>query len=751
MRKTRSYLYSQYSTLISYPEMAEIKTNPQKTMSYGGKQMTIIRFLARIFFAAIFMFVSSSASFADNDSKPVEMETMTITATKSEKNIDGVSASVVIIGQKQIEKMGAVHLKDIFEKTPGLTLQYGTFPAASSASKNSISIRGLGYFGTLFLLDGRRLANELPSYDLDRLPASMIERIEIIKGPMSVLYGADAVGGVINIITKKPEKGLHVSLNVEGGINNNGEAGKDTAGFNIRGKSNNFGYIVYGNVSSKEPYIEKETTNTYIKTGPTQKTKPSSHPAPLISQNVKDSYDVDVTYREDSEVYTIGSRLEYDISAIATVGAEFNYFHEELDGEYRSKFFPTNVSPAPGKKFVALDTPVHSTDKNEKLDLSLDSKINIGNDLTLNFRVYRTDYEKGNTTTAINWEDMGYSNEGDSEQTRMAMNANVIFTSYEGYGVYALTDSQLLTIGGEYRDEYRRATIFNNEGTFENRDIDCKAVYVQDEWQITDTLNAIFGARYDDISNAGEETTYMAGFVKNFSKMFNLRGNFAQGYRTPNIVELYFRKFTPAGYNLGAEVVEPSVHKTAHYLDPEFTNSYEAGLSGRHEGFHYEIVFFYNDIKDKIQRVSRPGYFTSENVSDAETMGLEASIGYQFGNGLALNLNWLELDTEDKETGKDLEFNPERTASLNVDYQLNEQISLGMQTVYIGEQRYVEGTADRTTDDYTLVNLTASYAFSSKNAYEIYGGVNNVFDENVDTIIGSNIGTYFFTGLRASF
>jgi len=66
-------------------------------------------------------------------------------------------------------------------------------------------------------------------------------------------------------------------------------------------------------------------------------------------------------------------------------------------------------------------------------------------------------------------------------------------------------------------------------------------------------------------------------------------------------------------------------------------------------------------------------------VSDAETKGLEASIGYQFKNGLALNMNWLELDTENKETGKDLDFNPERTVSLNVDYQLNERLLLNRQ------------------------------------------------------------------------
>ena len=713
--------------------------------------MTIIRFLTRIFFAAIFMFVSSSTSFADSDSKPVQMETITITATKSEKNIDGVSASVVVVGQKEIEMMGAYDLKGIFEKTPGLTIQYGTFPAASSTSKSSISIRGLGFFGTLFLIDGRRLANELPSYDLDRIPASMIERIEIIKGPMSVLYGADAVGGVVNIITKKPKKGLQADIDVKGGMNSDGDAENTSAGFNIRGKWNDFGYVLYTNVSSKRPYTERETTDTFIKTS-TGKVKPSVHPNSFISQNVNDSYDVDVTYKEDSKVFTVGSRFEYNIASIATVGAEFNYFDEDLDGKYRSTFFPTNPSVAKG---VAFDIPVHSTDDNNRLDWGIDSKINIGTDLTLNLRIYRSDYEKSNTTTAIHWENMGYSSEGESEQTRMAMNANVVFTSYEGYGVYALTDSQFLTIGGEYRDEERRATIFNNEGTLENRDIDYKAVYVQDEWQITDTLSAIFGGRYDDIENADSEETFMAGFVKNFSKLFNLRANFAQGYRTPNILELYFRKATPVGYLLGADVAEPSVGKTtSHELNPEFTNSYEAALSGKTGGLEYELAFFYNDIKDliqKIQKVSIARYFTYENVSDAETMGLEAHIGYQFKNGVEINLNWLELDTENKETGKDLEFNPERTVSLNMDYHLNEHVLFGVHTVYAGEQHYTEGTADQTTNDYTLVNLTASYTFGDKNVYEIYGGVNNIFDEDVDAIIGSNVGPCFYAGLRASF
>jgi outer membrane receptor for ferrienterochelin and colicins len=79
--------------------------------------------------------------------------------------------------------MGAANLGDIISKTPGLTKQYGAFPSASDKSRAFISIRGIGATGTLFLINGERLAGEIyKQYELDRIPASEIERIEIVKG-----------------------------------------------------------------------------------------------------------------------------------------------------------------------------------------------------------------------------------------------------------------------------------------------------------------------------------------------------------------------------------------------------------------------------------------------------------------------------------------------------------------------------------------------------------------------------------------
>jgi outer membrane receptor for ferrienterochelin and colicins len=680
-----------------------------------------------------------------------EMGTMTVTATKSEKHVDGVTASVEVITQKDIETIGAADLKDVFEKTPGLSLQYGTFPAASSASKSSVSIRGLGGTGTLFLIDGRRMAGEVKNpYDLDRIPAGMIERIEIIKGPMSVLYGADATGGVINIITKQPQKGFSGSVNVRAGTNIDGDGSKVNGDASIRGKSGKFGYSVYVDALTTDSYTEQEQTTTRIKTS-NGLVPPSMHPSPAVNK-IKNSYDVDVSYREESDVFTVGGRATYDLFESTVIGTEFNYFTEERDGDYRSAFFPTGISPAPGQRIPAFDTPVHSHDDNWRRDIGVDLRSNLSSDLTLNFSVYNSFYEKRNTTTALNWKDAGFPSQAASEN--LGMSADVDIWSYEGYAVYALGESHLMTGGAEYRDEKRDATVFNQMGTFESRDVAYKAIYLQDEWEITESLSATFGGRYDDISNADNKATFKAGLVNKFNKLSVLRVNFAQGYRTPDIRELYIRKNTPAGAQRGSSVADPTLGKQSFDLEPEFVNSYEIGMSGRRNGFHYSAAIFYNDIADKIEQVTKnPGtstaYYTFENISDATTMGLELAVGYDFDSGVGLDLNWYELDTENDQTGEELEFNPDRQVSATISYGLD-HFDIWSMGRYVGKQ-YAPEAQNNSVSSYFLVDAGVSYALGEKKEYELYGGVNNIFDESVDTLIGSNVGPYFFAGIRVDF
>ena len=778
----------------------------------------------------------ANQSWAD-DHKETQLNQVVVTATKTEQSIDKVTASVRVITEEEIQKMGAFTLKDVFQKTPGLVLQYGTFPSGSSASKSSVNIRGVGVAGTLWLLDGRRLAGEVKNpYDMDRIPASMIERIEVVKGPMSALYGADAVGGVINIITKQPEDGFHASVDVSGGSNGDGDGTKKQANVNVRGGKGIFRGSFYASTTDADPYSETEKTDTRV--GGRKKHKPengipatpgylnpagptggkpfyvqgdgSVKPKPIdparlnsdqtaaqnsftqfrnqVSANVKDSYDVDVTYREEAKVDTLGGRGELDLTEKLTVGAEFNWFKEERNGVYRGVFHPMGYMPPLGHKtnpiaghnnsdgtpygvrkgaIPSYDVPVKSKDENERLDLAADIEYDVNDDLDIKFRVYNSYYEKRNTTTMKEYKDFGYPSE--SKSASSGMNANVDVMSYELSSNWQATDSHLLTAGMEYRDEKREATVFSQSNDMDTREVSYQALYLQDDFTVGDNLSFTLGGRYDQYDQASytdefgkkhdkqsdSETTFRGGVLWNIVPMANLRMNLAQGYRVPDIRELFIQKKTPAGMQLGAQTVDPRFGKESYDLKAERTLSGEVGLSGRQASFSYNAVVFYNDIQDKIEQVQAGGtsakYYTFKNVDNAITKGTELTLGYNLTESFKTQLFWTELRTENEKTGKDLEFNPDRVISLALDWDVTERFRAGMDATYTGEQHYTENNQDMKTNAYTLTNLTLGYRFGVQKQIDLYGGVNNLFDEKVDKRLGSNVGPFYFAGLRWDF
>lgn len=320
----------------------------------------------------------------------VNLDEITITtATKTQKNIDGVTASVVVVTQEEIEKIAASTLKEIFEKIPSLNAQYARFPHPSSASKASISIRGVGANGTLILLDGKRLSGETESpYELNRIPASMIERIEIVKGSMSTLYGSDAIGGVINIITKKATESKS-TLDIKYGSNGSGENKEKNINFLTTGSIENTRYKLFGSFIDTTPYALKKNY-TQVATNPNTGAVLAGNPQHGISGQH------DVTYMNESTIKSIGTRLEHDVSDALTLGLDINYFTEENVGVYLG-------SAAFSGGGLIKNTPVKSVDDNKRLDVSADLNYIINDKLQTSLKYYRSDYEKRNETTPINF------------------------------------------------------------------------------------------------------------------------------------------------------------------------------------------------------------------------------------------------------------------------------------------------------------------------------------------------------------
>lgn len=680
-----------------------------------------------VLLSTITSFVLIQNSFANT-----ALEDVTVTtATKTEKNIDGVSASVIVVTKEDIERISASTLKDVFEKIPSINAQFGRFPHPSSASKASVSIRGAGANGTLILIDGKRLSGETEGpYELNRIPAAMIERIEIVKGSMSTLYGSDAIGGVINIITKKVDKN-NSTLDVKYGQNGHGEAKEKNVNFTTAGKKEDIKYKLFGSIIDTSSY-SKNKSYTQVATNPTTGAVLAANPQNGINGTNK------VTFGDDSNVKNIGTRIEKDLNDSVTLGVDLNYLDENREGTYIG-----SAQYAGGG--LIKNTPVNSEDNNRRFDVSSDLKYQINDDLSGQTKVYRSYYKKRNETTPITF----------AGPVSTKFSANVTIDTIESNLTYSLNDSNIITTGVEFREETRDSSAINpvaSSSDFITKKVKYESLFVQDEIALTDSLNATMGARYDKISNADNKATIQAGLVQKLTENTNLRANYAQGYRAPDIAELYV--VSPSykdGKRFGSDVVF-GPKTTAYDLKPEQSQTFEIALSNRLEKLFSEIVLFNTKIDDKIELVSygagNAKYYTSENLDKVDIKGVELNLDYTLNNNADLNFNLTYLNTEDKSTNKELIFTPDLSASLGFNYKILSNVATNLSLRYLGEQ-YSDTQNSATTDDYTLVDVGVNYDVNK--TLTLYTGIDNIFDKKIEEELGTNVGAYYFAGARIKF
>ena len=148
-----------------------------------------------------------SVAWAESKNSIDVLDDVIVTATRSAINTAEAPGSVTVITRKEIEQKNADSLLETLRGSAGISLQ-----GVGTGGRKGLSLRGMSSKHTLILIDGKRIPSTNDSigpntdYQYDWIANNNIERIEIVRGPMSVLYGADALGGVINIITRKPTK-----------------------------------------------------------------------------------------------------------------------------------------------------------------------------------------------------------------------------------------------------------------------------------------------------------------------------------------------------------------------------------------------------------------------------------------------------------------------------------------------------------------------------------------------------------------
>jgi len=670
----------------------------------------------------------------------IELPTVYVTtATRTQHDIDTSPAPIQLIDSADIQAAGATTLRNILDLAPGVYV---------SPSGTNLQIRGLGGSDTLYLIDGRRVEGEFSnSFELERIPATMIDRIEIVRGPASLLYGADALGGVVNIITKPPTSVLEGSVDLQYGANDRGAGERAQFAADLRGGSEALRFSLYASRLSRDPYSERETARVTVPQSGTQ-VAPSRHSNARIRNGLADSYEVDVDYRDQADVDTVGGALEWRMTPDLKLRFDLNAMREEREGAYISSRYATNYT-ASGKTLQAADIPARQYDDNERLDTALTLDWSVLDRLDLRYRLQYSRYDKDRVAYAIHYADLGYATRNDSAS---AVNQSTL-TQWvnELTATWRPAEGHTLVGGLEHRENDVESTAY----TADTRTFD--SAFLQHEWQLRPNLNAVYGARYDDDSVGGSHLSFQAGGVWTLAPLARLRANFAQGYKSPDDRSLYVDQVNPQGVAmLGAEVISPDQGKTsAHSLDPESSDTFEVGLAGTAMRWDYGLTLFHTEVTDRIEMVREGSgllaYNTFRNISEARIQGIEAEGSISLTPDLRARVAFTQLSTENRSTGDPLLNTPETLATLTLDYAPSADWLLQAIVRYTGEQDYSGRTGIETAAGYTLVHLKASYTPAGLTGVELYGGIDNLFDEAIDPGLGSDPGPYAYLGARYAF
>jgi outer membrane receptor for ferrienterochelin and colicins len=555
-------------------------------------------------------------------------------ASKYEQKVTEAPSSVSIITADEIKKYGYRIFGDILESIRG-------FQVTNDRNYQYLGVRGFGLPSDynsriLVLVDGLRINDNI--YDSPGIgmffpvEIDLIDRIEVIRGPSSSLYGTSAFFAVVNVITKR---------------------GRDYKGSEVSGSVGSLetykGRFTYGN--KYESGLETLVSASYYDTGGEDRL--------FIKE-----------FNDPSTNNGIAEDLDYD--RFKNFFAEFVFKDFTLQGNYHNR--KTGIPTAPWDT-IFNDSSQFAVDRLSWLDLKYDHTYD--NELALMARV--------------NYNHFKYYGEYPSEGDPAFGEPPVVINddSSRGkwwYGEFQLTrmmDKHRVTAGASYQDNIHQdqKTYYigvSDWGEFDDkRDSSSWSVFLQDEFPIADKLILNTGVRYDEFDTFGGTTNPRVALIYNPFEKSSFKLVYGQAFRAPNYYELFFN--------------DGDSQKANPYLDPETIKTYELiyeQYSGDH--FRWTAVGFYYKTKDLISQVTDPadGLLFFQNLNEVKAKGAEFELEGKWENGMEGRISYTYQRTEDQGTGKILTNSPKHLAKLNcIVPVVGEKLFLGMEEQYTSKRK----------------------------------------------------------------
>jgi len=520
-------------------------------------------------------------SFADKDKDLFDLsfdELLNITvdlATKTDETIQSVPSSITLFNKQQIQQLAVQNAYDLINFVPGFQSTRGDWVGAVPKEHARGVFLDNGYI--LIMINGERL-NEISfgkaSVYTPYIPASIVQRVEFIRGPGSALYGSNAFLGVMNIITEKTSKQVEASIGTNGLWQISSSFNKqvnDSFKFNFN--------LALDHLNGHEYDIPVEHDVT----------------DPLKSTFIELGLDykkLNLSFRYNKvnldEFLNLGGYSKQNQHQSENKYISINYaMYQKSNSSLNSKLLYAEHSIASSGVIIPGNAGIVDNDflvgplwKTRDLNLNIDHQINFKTDFYLNSGV---------------------------EIKRAKQKEAGVFTSHFDKENGLIIPANQFYLGGS-----KKILQFNDFNSLK-QSIDADAVYSQLKWQANNNFSAFFGARYDNVKGIDSKLSPRLALVYQNGEGHSLKLQYGESFRTPVTNELYSNdEVTSGNPNLTSEFVK-TTEVVWQYKDHNFTS---------------EVVIFNNELRDFINKVSTPlqsSEFTFENNINKQIQGVETA------------------------------------------------------------------------------------------------------------------------------
>lgn len=645
-----------------------------------------------------------------------QLSTIVVSAAGFEQDIKNAPASISVVTKEDIEKKNATSIADLLADVPGIDIRNGI----GKTSGLNISMRGLDNNYSLILIDGRR---QTTSSDVTPNgfgessngflpPLSSIERIEVIRGPMATRYGSEAMGGVINIITKKISNDWNGNVTVGGNVMEHGS----------EADSWKTSVVVNGPIIQDKLGIQLR--GSYLDRQKSERIPGTSGRDPRPSE---------------ADTYDVGGKLAFNLN-------DQNTFW--IDGFHSSQTYKNDDN-----RLGTLDTPARASGYKDELEFKRD-QISAGHDGDYSFGKW-TSYISQTQTETIGRTIPRNTFPGNASagQDRTLKNTDFVADSHV---VLPIADHKL-TVGAEYKEAEIADDIAGIGAKFKK---DSFSVYAEDEWRILDNLGFTLGGRYEDHSGFGGQFSPRAYLVWNTNDHLTFKGGVSTGYKAPSAKDLHNGIISITGQGTSFNIGSPD-------LKPEESINYELGFNYNNGNLDLTTTAFFNKIDNLItdgpellncfstvnpnapgcvsygSHITQASFAQKINANEAETKGVELSLKYTIIPEWDIKAAYTYMESEitkGENKGSYLNNVPKNAFNMTSTWHINESLDLWLQHEYkserkrystvqtAGDSSIIYNATNNKLKGYNLFNLGASYVVNDQLRFN--GAVNNLLDKD---------------------